>query len=123
MGARSGAARDARRAFRVARECYNPSVSGPHEESRPARGRTRLRPLLLAAIAVLYVFSVPWYRAPDAPLRLWFGLPDWVATALCCYAVAAVLNAWAWWSAAIDEPAPEAPPVSTRAPADAGDRP
>jgi len=106
-----------RPAFRVARECYNPSVSGPHREDRPARGRNRLRSLLLAAIALLYLFSVPWYRAPDAPLRLWFGLPDWVATALGCYLVAAFLNAWAWWSTVIDEPEGAAP-VSAAQPAD-----
>jgi hypothetical protein len=49
------------------------------------------------------VLSVPWYRAPDAPLRLWLGLPDWVATALLCYLAAAVLNARAWWITDIDD--------------------
>jgi len=60
--------------------------------------------VLLALIGVLYVASVPWYRADDAPLRLWLGLPDWVATALGCYVVAAVLNAWAWWLTDVRDP-------------------
>lgn len=58
--------------------------------------RARVRRLLLAGIAVLYVISVPWYRETDAPLRVWFGLPDWVAVALGCYIGVAVLNAMAW---------------------------
>ena len=45
---------------------------------------------------MLYVLSVPWYRDTDAPLRLLFGLPDWVAVALGCYVAVAVLNAVAW---------------------------
>ena len=61
-----------------------------------ASSRARVRRLLLAGIAVLYVFSVPWYRETDAPLRVWFGLPDWVAVALGCYIGVAVLNAMAW---------------------------
>jgi hypothetical protein len=52
--------------------------------------------ILLVAIGVLYVFSIPWYRAEDAPLRLVLGLPDWVAVALGCYAAVAVLNSIAW---------------------------
>ena len=50
----------------------------------------------MIAIALLYVFSVPWYRDGDQPLRLWFGLPDWVAVALFCYIAVAILNAIAW---------------------------
>ena len=56
----------------------------------------RVRYGLLVAIGLLYIASVPWYRATDAPLRLWLGLPDWVAVALLCYIAAAVLNAIAW---------------------------
>jgi hypothetical protein len=59
-------------------------------------GAGRTRQWLLAAIAVLYLVSVPWYRDTDAPLRIWFGLPDWVAVALGCYIGVAVLNAIAW---------------------------
>jgi hypothetical protein len=55
-----------------------------------------MRTILLSAIAVLYVFSIPWYRAEDAPLRLVFGLPDWVAVALACYGAVALLNSVAW---------------------------
>jgi len=62
---------------------------------RPA-GRARLRRALLAAIGVLYVVSIPWYRTPGAEPELWLGLPDWVAIAVGCYAAVAVLNAAAW---------------------------
>jgi hypothetical protein len=72
------------------------TVSSDHRASSRARARARVRRLLLAGIAVLYVVSVPWYRETDAPLRVWFGLPDWVAVALGCYIGVAVLNAMAW---------------------------
>jgi len=52
--------------------------------------------VLLALIGVLYIASVPWYRDPDAPLRIVLGLPDWVVVAIGCYAAAACLNAAAW---------------------------
>ena len=68
------------------------TVSSDHRVSL----RARVRRLLLAGIAVLYVVSVPWYRETDAPLRVWFGLPDWAAVALGCYIGVAVLNAMAW---------------------------
>jgi len=64
--------------------------------ARPTRRRRRLRFALLAVIALLYLASVPWYRTADAPLRMIFGLPDWVAVALACYIGVAVLNAIAW---------------------------
>jgi len=67
------------------------------EEAGQGATSHRLRRLLLGGIAALYVLSVPWYRDADAPLRLVFGLPDWVAVALGCYVGVAVLNAWAWW--------------------------
>jgi hypothetical protein len=60
------------------------------------RTRSSLRRALLTAIALLYVLSIPWYRSSDRAVAIWFGLPDWVAVALLCYAAAAVLNAWAW---------------------------
>ncbi len=59
--------------------------------------RRRLRSLLLAIIGLLYVASIPWYRASGELPDLLLGLPDWVAVALGCYAAAAVLNAAAWW--------------------------
>ena len=49
--------------------------------NEPRKG-SRLRAGLLGMIAVLYLLSVPWYRADDQPLRLLFGLPDWVAVAV-----------------------------------------
>ncbi len=58
--------------------------------------RVLLRRALLAAIAVLYVLSVPWYRSAGADPGFWLGLPDWVAVALGCYVGVAILNAAAW---------------------------
>ena len=71
---------------------------------------------LLAIIALLYVISIPWYRATDAPLRIVFGLPDWVAVAIACYIAVAILNAVAWRLTTIsDTPAPaEHPGRGTR---------
>lgn len=61
------------------------------------RRRRRVTHLVcMILIAVLYIVSVPWYRGDDAPLRLWLGLPDWVAVALLCYVGVAVANAVAW---------------------------
>ncbi len=62
----------------------------------PLARRERLRRFLLAAIVLLYVLSIPWYRSPGAAPEIVLGLPDWVAVALVCYAAAAVLNAFAW---------------------------
>ena len=56
----------------------------------------RLRAALLVLIAALYVVSIPWYRSANAPVAVWFGLPDWVAVALLCYAAIAILNSIAW---------------------------
>jgi hypothetical protein len=58
--------------------------------------RRSLRRVLLAVIALLYVLSIPWYRSGGEPARVVWGLPDWVAVALGCYAAIAVLNAAAW---------------------------
>lgn len=98
-------------------ECYNPQVPQRPEHPQTSLRRSRLRLILLFAIAVLYVASIPWYRSADAPLRLWFGLPDWVAVALLCYLAAGVLNAWAWWITDVSDP----PPHPT-APTDARER-
>jgi hypothetical protein len=58
--------------------------------------RRRLRRLLLLAILLLYVLSIPWYRTATEQPVLWWGLPDWVAMALGCYVAVAILNAIAW---------------------------
>ncbi|MCP4006741.1 MAG: hypothetical protein GY725_21385 [bacterium] len=58
--------------------------------------RSRLRISLLLVIAVLYIASIPWYRETGQMPSLVFGLPDWVAVALFCYAAVAVLNMIAW---------------------------
>ena len=60
------------------------------------RTRARTRSLLLVAIALLYVFSIPWYRESGASPEIWWGLPDWVTVAVLCYLAAAVCNAGAW---------------------------
>jgi hypothetical protein len=45
----------------------------------------------LILIGFLFALSVPWYRAPDAPERLLFGLPDWMVLSIACYVGIAVL--------------------------------
>lgn len=54
-----------------------------------------LRRVLLCVIGLLFAASIPWYRGDAPPARI-FGLPDWVAIAILCYATAAILNAAAW---------------------------
>ncbi len=65
--------------------------------ARPERPRWArpLRRVLLGLIGLLYVASIPWYRS-SAPAARIFGLPDWVAVAILCYAAAAILNSAAW---------------------------
>ena len=58
--------------------------------------RARFRGLLLGMIVVLYALSIPWYRETGQEPALVLGLPDWVAVALGCYALVALLNAAAW---------------------------
>lgn len=65
------------------------------------------RRVLLAAIAVLYLLSVPWYRSAGEAPRLLLGLPDWVAVAAGCYVVAALLNALAWLATDLEDGPPE----------------
>ena len=74
---------------------------------RMSSSRRRLRMALLIAIAILYAVSIPWYRSGGETLRVWFGLPDWVAVALGAYALAACLNALAWLLTDIPEGNPE----------------
>lgn len=58
--------------------------------------RRAMHVVCMFLIVLLYVVSVPWYREADAPLRIWLGLPDWVAVALLCYVGVAIVNAVAW---------------------------
>ncbi len=58
--------------------------------------RARVRRWLLAAIGLLYVVSIPWYRRGGEEPGQIAGVPDWVAVAIACYAAVAVLNALAW---------------------------
>lgn len=76
-------------------------------------GRRRLQRLLLVAIGLLYVASVPWYREPGAEPRIWLGLPDWVATALACYGAVALLNALAWLLTEVEDGDPDDPEASS----------
>ena len=58
--------------------------------------RRGARRVLLILIAALYIVSIPWYREGGRTPEFWMGLPDWVAVALLCYVLAAILNACAW---------------------------
>jgi hypothetical protein len=69
----------------------------------------RVRALLLAAIGLLYLVAIPWYRASDALPADLLGLPDWVTVALACYVAAAVLCAWAWLVTDVHDDPPEPP--------------
>ncbi len=75
------------------------TAESPDPEVRPGGAKSRLarrlRKGLLCGIALLYAASIPWYRG-DAPVGRLFGLPDWVAVALLCYALAALFNSAAW---------------------------
>ena len=62
-----------------------------------------LRRALLCGVGLLFAASIPWYRGDAPPAKL-FGLPDWVAVAILCYAAAAVLNSAAWLLTDIPEP-------------------
>jgi hypothetical protein len=66
------------------------------EGSGSGRAKRRVRALLLAVIGLLYLLSIPWYRAADPAPALSFGMPDWAAFALGCYLLVAILNAAAW---------------------------
>ena len=68
-----------------------------------------IRKWLLAAIALLYVLSVPWYREPGAEPEILLGLPDWVAIALGCYVGVAILNSIAWLLTDVSDEPPEGP--------------
>lgn len=70
------------------------------------QAKRRLRALLLALIGILFVVSVPWYRATGAEVTLIWGLPDWVAVALGCYLGVAVLNSLAWLLCDVSDPEP-----------------
>ncbi len=80
------------------------------EGGEPTTARRWLRRGLLAAIAALYGLSIPWYRTPGEAPAIWFGLPDWAAIAVACYAAVALLNAAAWLLTEVEDPEPDAPP-------------
>lgn len=65
--------------------------------------RRRRRRLLLFAIGLLYLLSVPWYRSASEGLSILWGLPDWVTVAVACYALVAILNSVAWRLTDIDD--------------------
>jgi hypothetical protein len=70
----------------------------------------RLRRVLIAIIAALYLLSIPWYREAGEAPAIWLGLPDWVAVALGCYLGAALLNAVAWLLADLPDEEPRSDP-------------
>ena len=84
-------------------------MAAPREQDDRAprtAGRQRARRALLGLIGLLYLVSVPWYRASGGELRLVAGLPDWVALAIACYVAVAVLNSLAWSLTDIDDRGP-----------------
>jgi hypothetical protein len=82
-----------------------------------ARTRERIRLGLLAAIALLFVVSIPWYRETGAVSELVWGLPAWVTVALGCYVGVALLNslAWALTDVRDEEPRPDSVESTDRA--------
>jgi hypothetical protein len=84
---------------------------------------------LFVCIGILYCLSVPWYRSDSQELSLFLGLPDWVAVAIICYGLVAVLNSLAWMQTSIEDDAPLPPVLPPResgkdgsaAPADPGE--
>jgi len=70
---------------------------------RAGAWRRGVRRALLGAIACLYVGSVPWYRETGAAPAIVLGVPDWVAVAVGCYVLVAVLNAIAWTLTAVPD--------------------
>ena len=65
--------------------------------------RRRRRRLLLFAIGLLYLLSVPWYRSASDGLNILWGLPDWVTVAVVCYGLVAILNSLAWRLTDVDD--------------------
>lgn len=61
-----------------------------------ARFKRRLRSVLLVAVGLCFIASIPWYRNGGDASEVWLGLPDWVSVALLCYVAAAALNSVAW---------------------------
>ncbi len=86
-------------------------MSEAGEERRGSRAprRRALRRSLLGVIATLYVISIPWYRPSGQLPELWWGFPDWVATALICYVAVALLNSLAWLLTDVPEAEPRPP--------------
>ncbi len=66
--------------------------------------RRMLRRGLLVAIVILYAVSIPWYRETGQLPEIVFGLPDWVAMALGCYILVALLNCIAWLLTDVADP-------------------
>ncbi len=69
-----------------------------------------MRRWLLIVICALYVISIPWYRPSGAESEIILGLPDWVAVALACYVVVALLNSLAWLLTEVPDRSREEPP-------------
>ena len=61
---------------------------------RPADEPTRHR-WFLPSVAVILIFSVPWYLPREVGDRLVGGLPLWTWITVACAAVLAALMAWA----------------------------
>ena len=59
----------------------------------------KIRQTLLKAIMYsLLLISIPWYRPPGQLSSTFESFPDWVLTALFCYAIATGINVWLWYA-------------------------
>jgi len=85
-------------------------MKSPNELDTPSSkgqaGKSRLRTGFLVCIGILYCISVPWYRSDSQELELFLGLPDWVAVAVICYGLVAILNSLAWVQTSVEDDAP-----------------
>ncbi len=83
-----------------------PDNEAEPRQTRKGVARRRTWPPFVG-IAVLLVIAFPWYREADRPPVFWWGLPDWLVVAVCCFVGIAILNAYAWWRADWDDTTPE----------------
>lgn len=59
--------------------------------------------LLKSGMYSLFFISIPWYRTPGQFAYTFEGFPDWVLTALLCYAIATGINVWLWFAESATE--------------------
>ncbi|MET4709541.1 hypothetical protein [Endozoicomonas lisbonensis] len=59
--------------------------------------------LLKSGMYSLFLISIPWYRPPGQLACTFEGFPDWVLTALLCFAIATGINVWLWFAESATE--------------------